>query len=70
MTRQQQNEIIINALGDQLSDQPNVQERIGAAFGAWFQSLVQKGAALFMPPAQPQPEQAQPQAEEQTNGVN
>jgi hypothetical protein len=72
MTRQQQNEYIIGALETQLSDMPNVQERIGDAFTVWFQALVQKGMQVLAPPP-PVESTEQPAAgaaEEQSNGVD
>lgn len=49
MTRQEQNEIIINAISDKLKDLPNVQQIISAKFDEWFRSLVASGAEAIQP---------------------
>lgn len=40
MTRQAQNDIIINSLQEQLRDKPNAQELISNAFKNWYSALV------------------------------
>ena len=40
MTRQAQNDVIINSLQDQLRDKPRAQELISNAFKNWFSALV------------------------------
>lgn len=54
MTRQEQNNIIIQYLDAEVKDTPKIQERIGIVFNRWFQSLVQMASA---PPPMPEGEQ-------------
>jgi hypothetical protein len=65
MTRQQQNEIIINSIGEQLKDMPDVQERIAQSFTQWFQNLVKQGVELMRPEPVATAQQQQPQTSPQ-----
>jgi hypothetical protein len=49
MTRQEQNQAIINSISADLKDLPNIQQVISAAFDAWFHELVSQGTALLQP---------------------
>lgn len=63
MTRQQQNDFIINKLTEKLVDMPDVQAHITKSFTAWFGNLVTQGAALLKPapaPSQPTPGEPSP----------
>ncbi len=64
MTRQEQNEIIINAISNKLKDLPNVQQIISSKFDEWFRSLVAAGAEAIKPP-QPAAAPAEGGGEEQ-----
>lgn len=50
MTRQQQNDIIIQHLSAELADLPDISRRVGLAFNRWFQSLVAPPPAPEQPP--------------------
>lgn len=54
MTRQQQNEIILNAIGEQLADKPDAQERVAMAFKEWFSNLAEQGGQQLSNQAQQQ----------------
>jgi hypothetical protein len=49
MTIQEQNAFIINKLGDQLKDQPNVQYTLGLLFGEWFAAKAEAGLGMLNP---------------------
>jgi hypothetical protein len=49
MTVQEQNAFIINKLGDQLKDQPNVQYTLGLIFAEWFAAKAEAGLGMIMP---------------------
>jgi hypothetical protein len=49
MTIQEQNAFIINKLGDQLKDQPNVEYTLGLIFGEWFAAKAEAGLSMIMP---------------------
>jgi hypothetical protein len=51
MTKQEQNDIIIQHINSELRDAPNINTRVGMAFNKWFQSLIIPPA----PPAQEEP---------------
>jgi hypothetical protein len=56
MTRQQQNDLILQKLADKLVDEPNVQKRIETSFKNWF-------AQFNQPPAPPAAEGEAPPEE-------
>jgi hypothetical protein len=49
MTIQEQNAFIINKLGDQLKDQPNVEYTLGLIFSEWFAAKAEAGLNMIMP---------------------
>jgi hypothetical protein len=49
MTIQEQNAFIINKLGDQLKDQPNVEYTLGLIFSQWFAMKAEAGLGMIMP---------------------
>lgn len=60
MTRQAQNDIIINSLQDELRDKPNAKELISNAFKNWYSALVTSALRQMQAQAQEaqQPEEA------------
>lgn len=54
MTRQQQNDIILAAIGQQIADLPNAQERVALSFKDWFSGLAEQGAQQLASQAQQQ----------------
>lgn len=54
MTRQQQNDIILAAIGQQIADLPDAQERVAASFKDWFSGLAEQGAQQLASQAQQQ----------------
>lgn len=57
MTKQQQNDIILAAIGQQIADTPDVQERVALAFKDWFSGLAEQGAQQLASQAQQQQQQ-------------
>jgi hypothetical protein len=49
MTIQEQNAFIINKLGDQLKNQPNVEYTLGLLFSQWFNVKAEAGLSMIMP---------------------
>lgn len=54
MTRQQQNDIILAAIGQQIADLPDAQERVAKSFKDWFSGLAEQGAQQLASQAQQQ----------------
>lgn len=54
MTKQQQNDIILAAIGQQIADTPDVQERVASSFKEWFSGLAEQGAQQLASQAQQQ----------------
>ena len=54
MTRQQQNDIILAAIGQQIADSPDAQERVASSFKDWFSVLAEQGAQQLASQAQQQ----------------
>lgn len=54
MTKQQQNDIILAAIGQQIADTPDVQERVASSFKEWFSGLAEQGAQQLAAQAQQQ----------------
>lgn len=55
MTRQDVNAMIMGRISQELRDQPNVAQRIGIAFNAWFQQLVAPVPVAPAPAVEPEP---------------
>jgi hypothetical protein len=49
VTIQEQNSFVINKLGDQLKDRPNIQYTLGLIFSEWFAAKAEAGLAMIMP---------------------
>jgi hypothetical protein len=49
MTKQEQSAFIINKLGDQLKDQPNVEYTLGLIFAEWFAAKAEAGLSMIVP---------------------
>jgi hypothetical protein len=47
MTIQEQNAYLINAIGNQLKDQPNLEYTLGYMFSEWFQQKADEGLQLM-----------------------
>ena len=59
MTRQAQNDVIINSLQDQLRDKPRAQELISNAFKNWFSALVTSALRQMQAQTQQQMQQTE-----------
>lgn len=54
MTRQQQNDTILAAIGQQIADSPDAQERVASSFKDWFSGLAEQGTQQLASQAQQQ----------------